>query len=1276
MHTANNTASTICRVHRLLPARDFQDRIELDRLCSWWEEGGAGVCALVGLGGAGKTAIAEKFLRLLPGVIAGSPDEKEDMLPKPTTVFIFSFYEEASPEIMWDKLYQWCVNELDCGDDRRRLEDQVVPASAGLAQKLLRELSGKNLIILDGLEKVQDDGFRGGLFGHIPDGHLRDFMLTVADGLLSAISVIITTRFRLSDPVIASSPIFLQIPVDRLTTKAARSLLRARGVRRGSDDDLDFIANEFGRHALTIDLLGGYIARFYRGNPSAMGSDPILEKVSVSARDTGADLEIEALRAQEKRFARLAARYRETLERRDPAALAALIRVCLFRLGVTAETLASIFLRKNFFDTSKRRISGRKLASLSYRGLVERLEILREMRLIESTATDSGRKMYMAHPAVRDGFIKDLDGESLRKYHDAVRQDLETNLKKRPGYKEPSDPEILDLLEEIIHHTLEAGYPDDAFSVYWDLIGAYLNFGWRLGAYERGERICCAFLKSVGSEPAQIPISLSEQNRKRFVNQRGLYLKNLGHLSLAVGCYKEHNELCVREDDLLGATIGKQNLAIVLSLRGRTADSLATIEEALVFAEGSKEDEQIKSALGLRAHVRGLRGDIEGAFADFMAAEQLQQQIERNPDRPLWQIWGIFYAELLLRIGRVQGAKRLAVANKILCGQVYGKDEPTTTKCNLLLAEIAIVDGDLKEANLLHAAGRDWALSRDAKEPLCWSACVRARIGLEEAKRSGGKDKVPALEQVAESIREGMRVARSCGYSLFNIDLLLARAQMELLRGDGLAAERSTRTALFGLYPAVTGTDTFRAVARDESTSPRSRGIFPPLTANLPSLLAARNPQCGYRWGEAGGRYFLAEALCLRSAQLLGKKRFRPRSRNIPAPVRKLIHEASSELVSCRNLWRDLKDSKVSLANDALARFNRGTLTEFPLMENSHRESSDIACGEGDVLASSGSGSDGSKSTTMVPGFIDSRHIKSEVDFGVIAIREDEFEAVLMRLAPDRYTIGRRRYEVGCVSAAGGGYYRYAAVRLPEQGQGLSQKVASDLISDLDPRWIILVGICGAVPSLDFSLGDVVCATRVHDFCVGSAKEGSGRSFNVGGGPMHPEIQSLLGSLPAIKRQLEPWNTPKALSMWRPPLTVPPVESDFYYGDDSWKIETHRSLEHHFAGQGEGRRPLVTARSVASSDTLVKSTGLMKQWHESARSVAAVEMELSGIYLAARNIDRECPVLAIRGISDVVGFRREEQWTKYGCHTAAAFLFALLRAGVCFESREGAVDEV
>jgi hypothetical protein len=80
---------------------------------------------------------------------------------------------------------------------------------------------------------------------------------------------------------------------------------------------------------------------------------------------------------------------------------------------------------------------------------------------------------------------------------------------------------------------------------------------------------------------------------------------------------------------------------------------------------------------------------------------------------------------------------------------------------------------------------------------------------------------------------------------------------------------------------------------------------------------------------------------------------------------------------------------------------------------------------------------------------------------------------------------------------------------------------------------------------------------------------------------------------------------------------------------------------------------------------LVKDAELLARWQDSARQVVHVETELSGVYEAARTLGREnYPILAVRGLSDIVGFTRDPEWTAYACQTAAAYTVAVLRSGL------------
>jgi nucleoside phosphorylase len=291
--------------------------------------------------------------------------------------------------------------------------------------------------------------------------------------------------------------------------------------------------------------------------------------------------------------------------------------------------------------------------------------------------------------------------------------------------------------------------------------------------------------------------------------------------------------------------------------------------------------------------------------------------------------------------------------------------------------------------------------------------------------------------------------------------------------------------------------------------------------------------------------------------------------------------------------------------------------------------------------------------------------LKGKVDFAILTIREDECNAVLDRFKPQDHVEGQRRYEAGELTSISGRKLSVVVARCVKQGEGEAQRLADYLIQDLEPSLLVLIGIGGAVPSKDFTLGDVVCATHVHDFCVRAVKEGGGSTFNVGGGEMHNTILSLLGSLPQILRTLPEWSTPSAIGL-DPPLveSLTFKKSTRVYGSTQWRKEVCDCVDHHFADGKRVKLPTATARAVASSDALVKDTGALETWLTDARAVAAVEMELAGVYNAARKPQKEYPILAVRGISDIIGLRRDEGWTAYACHTAASFAYGFFRSGV------------
>ena len=316
----SNVGTSNFFVHSLLRAHNWQHRPQLDGVCDWWRAGGHGVCALIGMGGAGKTAVAERFLRTLPGGLPADDQGKDSSLPTPHSVFVFSFYDAPDADAFFESLQMWL-------EGTPRIETVF---SFGQMGFLLQQRQG--LSVLDGLERVQDDGQRGE-FGRLQSPALRDFLNQLASGTYHELSVLVTSRFPLADLRDRSPRFFHPIPVNQIGLAAGVQLLRDRGVR-GTDQQLEPIVEDCGRHALTVDFAGGYIAEYGTGDPATPLNLGTAEQLrEASERDELPEDQREVLR-QGYRFARIAEHYRDAMLQKDEAAMALLERICLFRLGV------------------------------------------------------------------------------------------------------------------------------------------------------------------------------------------------------------------------------------------------------------------------------------------------------------------------------------------------------------------------------------------------------------------------------------------------------------------------------------------------------------------------------------------------------------------------------------------------------------------------------------------------------------------------------------------------------------------------------------------------------------------------------------------------------------------------------------------------------------------------------------------------------------------------------------------------------------------------------
>ncbi|HQZ66540.1 MAG TPA: TIR domain-containing protein [Planctomycetaceae bacterium] len=807
-------------VHTLLRARDWQHRPQFDQVGAWWRDGGRGVCALVGMGGAGKTAIADRFLNEL--LDDTSTTRQRGSLPE--SVFVYSFYDDDKPENFFRYLQIWL--EGTSSPDKQKSPTQLMFD--------IQQHSG--LMILDGLERVQESGARGG-FGRLTSPSLRDLLNHIASGSARRLSVLVTSRFPLTDLRDSQPRFFRTIAIDQIDVAAGIALLRDRGVR-GTDMQLAPIVEHCGRHALTIDLVGGYINEYGHGDPSTPLNLGTAEELQAEAEQEPDDNKRAVLK-QGIRFARIAQRYREAMLSSDEAALALLERICLFRLPIDCETLAAIFT-----GPAAELVSGKALASLNADQLRKKVDWLVHMRIVEkaqfvSANNENGTPnlSYTIHPAVRDGFLSGIGRKAAVASHEAVFQRLEFSLGHIPGVKW-SDSATLDLLEEIMHHTIRAGHVHEGWGFYWRT-GRFGNLGRRLGQNERGRRLCSEFVD--GSNEVLITDAVDQSY---LFNNLALFNRELGDLKAAIRYFEK--SVIVREMTGHSVALGLRNLSLCLHKMGRMSRALEIGSNAVEKSRGAEDKSLSSSNL---AHLCLLTGEVS------RCGELRRLRIDRLPHDPAGNalLYPMMYkGESEVRFGNSRAAEQTFEQIEQKSRELeYRLDEARSV---LQLANLLSADKRLDEASDLHQRSYEWAMACDAKEVICWSALVQARIELARTHKHEAKARESqghsvthslALRACVDAIAHGLKVARDCGYGLYHIDLLLERARLHLLRGDAGAAVDDVEVALDTGIPA------------DEKTG-------------QVELLAANNEECRYAWAIPGGFQLRAEALLLKAAQQLG----------------------------------------------------------------------------------------------------------------------------------------------------------------------------------------------------------------------------------------------------------------------------------------------------------------------------------------------------------------------------------------------------------------------
>ncbi len=212
------------------------------------------VLTFVALGGEGKTSLVAKW----------AADLAHQDWPGCEAVFAWSFYSQGTRE------QPAASSDLFLAEALRFFGDEAMANSAAgvfeKGQRLARLVGERRaLLILDGLEPLQYAP-TSPLPGELKDQGLAALLKGLATN--SHGLCVVTTRYEIPDLRAFLGNTVREEKLARLSTAADVELLQRLGVRKesGSRQDFEQLVEEVKGHALTLQIMGGFLKRAFRGD--------------------------------------------------------------------------------------------------------------------------------------------------------------------------------------------------------------------------------------------------------------------------------------------------------------------------------------------------------------------------------------------------------------------------------------------------------------------------------------------------------------------------------------------------------------------------------------------------------------------------------------------------------------------------------------------------------------------------------------------------------------------------------------------------------------------------------------------------------------------------------------------------------------------------------------------------------------------------------------------------------------------------------------------------
>lgn len=722
-------------VHHLQPAPHFKGRRQLlEELKQWWQAPVTPdrVRSLVAIGGTGKTAIAERFLDSI----------KNERLKG--SILVWSFYDEPNTDAF---LREACI--VFTGEEPQ--------GAGGKLEKLQRALASENnqnLIVLDGLERIQSEGkgSSGHAKGDLEDHRLKNLLRAIAAGLGNT-RALITTRFKLTDLTQWENAGYKSHDLEVLDKESAIEVLKAWEIK-GDDKKLAQIAESVGYHALSVSVYGSYLNHYCDCNPE--------EVKEFNLNDISSDEPLAA------RLGRILGGYAKSLAATERDLL---IRLSVFPKGVTVDILV-------YLIDAGGEIAG-ALMGTNQRKLLMIAEKLKQLGLIYSYKNEN-TIIYTAHPFLRE-YFRNLLGVKSEDIHEVVRNKLAIGLDTKPENK-PTDTETLDRYEKLIEYCILAEHYHEAYNLYINIMGGSVgktHLYHKLGDYGRAIRIISFFSKD--QTPETITNKLADNNQAYLINAWGLAANALGDLktanlcfNLSIKIYKERNENAYIASVLI-------NSAVISLDRGLHSRAKEILLESHKFLKVEKKEGYYKNSvernaalfLGITFHCLG---EISISKENFDLATKLS-------GGSMYSLEGFYECERLFNLGQKAKSLERAKENLTYSEKDFGLN---TISFHRIIIGMLLLPDSISEARKYLQQIREWTEKSGNMECI-----IRSHILAAEIAYYSGDYPVALFEATT-----GLNQAESCGYGKFSIDLLLLLSKIQLAIPDYKTALSNARNAM------------------------------------------------------------------------------------------------------------------------------------------------------------------------------------------------------------------------------------------------------------------------------------------------------------------------------------------------------------------------------------------------------------------------------------------------------------------------------------------------